>query len=184
LKAAGWIVFLAALMVCCAYKIPGSPDATAPGMLVVTDSLRVGSSTTGKNTILTGNLTVWDKFQVQDSMRVGTSTVAAPAIFAGNVDIWGTTTFHGSTSLGGGALTGTAVLNFNLTSVSYQDLTIAVTSATDGTPVAVGAPAASVLPGVLYYGWVSAPGVVTVRAMRTCDTTPDPASGTFKVTVQ
>ncbi len=183
MKAAGWIVFLAALLTCCAYKVPG-PTSTTQGNLVVTDSLRVGTSTTARGIICSGDLTVWDKAQIQDSLRVGTSTVAAPTILAGTLDIWGTTTFHGSTNLGGGALTGTGALAFDLTSVSYDDETITVTSAVAGTPVAVGAPVSAMENGVLFFAWVSSAGVVTVRALRTCDATPGTVTGTFKVTVQ
>jgi hypothetical protein len=80
-------------------------------------------------------------------------------------------------------LRGSATLNFDLTSVATQDLTITVAGAADGNEVFLGAPHVSVAAGALFFAWVSGAGEVTVRAARTCDTTPNPASGTFKVTV-
>ena len=115
-------------------------------------------------------------------MRVGSSTTSAPVIISGNLDIWGTTTFHGSTSLGGGALFGSATLDFDLTSASTQDLTISVAGAAIGTPVAVGYGTKTT--GVVVVGNVYSTGVVTLTATRTCDTTPNPPSQTYKVTVQ
>lgn len=80
-------------------------------------------------------------------------------------------------------LRASATLNFDLQSVSSQDLTITVTGAASGDEVSIGVPAASVAASTLFFGWVSAANTVTIRAVRTCDATPDPASGTFKVTV-
>lgn len=171
------------LLVACGFKVPG-PTATTQGNLVVTDSLRVGTTSNSAPSIFAGNTTTWGKAVVDDSLRVGTSTVAAPVIISGNLDIWGTATFHGSTSLGGGALTGSQSMTFNLTSVSYVDNTMTVTGAVAGTPVAVGAPNAAMVAGVLFYGWVSSANTVTIRGLRTCDATPGSVSGTFKVTVQ
>lgn len=167
----------------CGYKVPG-PTTSTQGNLVVTDSLRVGTSTTSRDATISGSIIVWGKGFFDDSLRVGSSTVQRPTVLSGDLDIWGTTTFHGSTNLGGGAATGSGTLNFDLTSVSYQDLTITVPGAVVGVPCAIGPPAASVLAGIIYFGWVSATNTVTIRAMRTCDTTPDPAAGIFKATVQ
>jgi hypothetical protein len=178
-----YLVAVLLLVGACAYKVPG-PTSTTQGNLVVTDSLRVGTSATSRDATISGAVIAWGKGVFDDSLRVGNSTQAAPAVISGSLDIWGTTTFHGSTNLGGGALTGSATLDFDLTSVSYQDLTMTVSTAVAGTPVALGVPNGSVTAGILYFAWVSAANTVTVRAMRTCDTTPNPASGTFKVTIQ
>lgn len=79
-------------------------------------------------------------------------------------------------------LSATSVLDFDLTAVTYQDLTVAVTGARDGDIVTVTPPAASVAAGMGWAGWVSANDVVTVRAFRVTGT-PNPASGTFRVSV-
>lgn len=79
-------------------------------------------------------------------------------------------------------LTGTAALNFDLTAVTVQDLTITVTGAVSGDCVYLGVPAGSVTTSVQYTGWVSAADTVTVRA-RTSAAGENPASGTFRATV-
>lgn len=78
-------------------------------------------------------------------------------------------------------LRGSAVLDFDLTSVPYQDLTISLTGAIQGDEVFLGVPAMT--GNVIYFAAVTSANVVTVRAMRACDSTPNPASGTFRVTV-
>lgn len=81
-------------------------------------------------------------------------------------------------------LTGTAALNFDLTSVNSQDLTITVTGAADGDPVSLAVPAASATANVIYTCWVSAANTVTVRASRIdVAAGADPASGTFRASV-
>lgn len=91
-----------------------------------------------------------------------------------------------SLSLGGAEIedvfTGTATLNFDLTSVEYEDLTITVTGATVGDGVIKGIPDGSTT-DVNYSMWVSAADTVKVRATRVTGTTPNPASGTFRATV-
>jgi hypothetical protein len=79
-------------------------------------------------------------------------------------------------------LTATAALNFDLTAVVVQDLTITVTGAADGDCVVLGVPNASITATVQYTGWVSAANTVTVRA-RTAAVGENPASGTFRATV-
>lgn len=81
-----------------------------------------------------------------------------------------------------GLLTAKATLNFDLTAVASQDLTISVPGAVAGAPVHLGAPNGAVTAATFYFAWVSATDTVTVRAMRLSGT-PDPASGTFTVTV-
>ncbi len=89
--------------------------------------------------------------------------------------------------LGGGAaltrhLSATAALDFDLTSVASQDLTITVTGAALGDSVEIGVPNGSVTADTLFWGWVSAANTVTIRAMRIAGT-PNPASGTFRADV-
>jgi len=89
--------------------------------------------------------------------------------------------------LSGGAtvtkfLSATASLNFDLTAVTVEDLTITVTGAATGDIVTLGVPNGSVTTSVQYTAWVSAADTVTVRA-RTSATGEDPASGTFRATV-
>ncbi len=78
-------------------------------------------------------------------------------------------------------LRATPVLDFDLTSVVYQDLTVPVVGAVALDSVHVAPPNAS-MTDVEYSAWVSATDVVTVRAKRLTGT-PNPASGSFSVTV-
>lgn len=81
-------------------------------------------------------------------------------------------------------LTNTAALDFDLTSVNYEDLTITVTGAADGDAVSVGVPNASATANVIYTWWVSATNTVTVRASRIdVASGANPASGTFRASV-
>lgn len=81
-------------------------------------------------------------------------------------------------------LVATATLNFDLTALNYQDLTITVTGAADGDVVAIGAPNGAVVADVTYFGWVSGANTVTVRCSRVGGGgAADPASGTFRATV-
>jgi hypothetical protein len=79
-------------------------------------------------------------------------------------------------------LSATATLNFDLTALTVEDLTITVTGAADGDVVTLGVPNGSITTSVQYSAWVSAADTVTVRA-RTSATGEDPASGTFRATV-
>jgi hypothetical protein len=79
-------------------------------------------------------------------------------------------------------LTGTAALNFDLTALVTQDLTITVTGAAVSDVVILGVDNASVTATVQYTAWVSAANTVTVRA-RTAAIGENPASGTFRATV-
>jgi len=79
-------------------------------------------------------------------------------------------------------LSATATLNFDLTALTVEDLTITVTGAADGDVVSLGVPNGSVTTSVQYTAWVSAADTVTVRA-RTSATGENPASGTFRATV-
>jgi hypothetical protein len=64
----------------------------------------------------------------------------------------------------------------------YADRTINVDNAVLSDAIALGVPNAAVLPGMIYFGWVSSPGVVTIRAMNTGNT-QTPPTATFRVTV-
>lgn len=79
-------------------------------------------------------------------------------------------------------LSATATLNFDLTALTVEDLTITVTGAADGDVVSLGVPNGSVTTSVQYSAWVSAADTVTVRA-RTSATGENPASGVFRATV-
>lgn len=84
---------------------------------------------------------------------------------------------------GGLTLLGRGALNFDLTSVAYQDLTITVTGVAVGDVVSVGVPDSAAVADVLYWGWVSATDTVTVRAMRVAGT-PNPPNAVFTVKVK
>lgn len=81
-------------------------------------------------------------------------------------------------------LTNTGTLNFDLTSVNTEDLTITVTGAADGDPVSIAVPNASATANVIFTAWVSAANTVTVRASRVdVASGANPASGTFRASV-
>lgn len=111
------------------------------------------------------------------------ATFAAPGpIGSGTPDTLAGT----SLNLGGATvtdiLTGTASLDFDLTTNVSQDLTITVTGAAVGDSVMLGIPNASITADTVYTAWVSAADTITVRAARLAGT-PDPTSGTFRATV-
>lgn len=77
-----------------------------------------------------------------------------------------------------------AILDFpNTAAGATSDLTIVVKGATDGWPVSVGAPAASMPTNGSYSAFVSNQDEVTVRFSNTNTTAYNPASGKFTVTV-
>jgi len=81
-------------------------------------------------------------------------------------------------------LTNSATLNFPSTPGGDDaDLTITVTGAADGDPVALGIPNAAVLPESMYMAWVSAANTVTVRFINFSLSAQDPPSAVFKVSV-
>lgn len=81
-------------------------------------------------------------------------------------------------------LTATATLNFDLTAVNSQDLTITVTGAVSGDVVVLALDPASVAADITYFGWVSAANTVSVRCSRVGGGgSVDPASGSFRATV-
>jgi len=79
-------------------------------------------------------------------------------------------------------LRASASLDFDLSAVNCQDLTVTVTGAALNDEVFVGAPNGSIVADETFSAWVSAANTVTVRA---CDGAGagNPASGTYKVTV-
>jgi len=84
--------------------------------------------------------------------------------------------------IAGKTLISSAALNFDLSAVTYQDLTMTVTGAALGDIVSLGIPNASASTDVSYTAWVSAADTVTVRA-ATSAAGPNPASGTFNVMI-
>ncbi|MBI3663848.1 MAG: hypothetical protein HY234_12470 [Acidobacteria bacterium] len=83
-----------------------------------------------------------------------------------------------------GNLSGTATLDFAAITAPNcaADLTITVTGAATGDPVFLAVPTAAQVAGVQFNAWVSAANTVTVRACAFTGT-PDPLSGSFRVTV-
>lgn len=89
-----------------------------------------------------------------------------------------------STNLIGAELIGSATLNFPSTLTQQSsDLTITVTGAADGDPVMIGVPNAALTAGAVYWAWVSSANTVTIRFYNSNSGSQDPASATFKVTV-
>lgn len=81
-------------------------------------------------------------------------------------------------------LTATATLNFDLTAVNSQDLTITLTGAALGDAVAIALDAGSVPADITYFGWVSATDTVSIRCSRVGGGgAVDPASGTFRASI-
>lgn len=81
-----------------------------------------------------------------------------------------------------GQIVGRVALDFDLTAVTSQTLTATVQGAVIGDVVALGVPNASAAAEVIYTAWVSAANTVSVRALRVAGT-PNPASGTFNISV-
>lgn len=82
-------------------------------------------------------------------------------------------------------LTGSATLDFPSTAAqSSSDLTITVTGATLNDPVTLGIPNGSVNAASDYMAWVSSANTVSVRFSNYSLLSINPASGTFKVSVQ
>ena len=82
-------------------------------------------------------------------------------------------------------LVGGATLDFPpIDPTSHQDLILTIPGVPfSPRPVAVGVPAVSAVPGVVYAAWVSNTDTVTVRACNYTDAAIDPPSGPFRVTV-
>lgn len=85
-----------------------------------------------------------------------------------------------------GILKGSATLDFgNTLAGAVSDLTLTCTGAVSGDKVNLGVPGGSVPAGGGFFAWVSASDEVTVRYFNNnLVTAYDPASGTFKVSVQ
>lgn len=80
--------------------------------------------------------------------------------------------------------TGSVSLDFDLTSVNFQDLTITVTGAATGDVVSLATPIASVTNNVIFTAWVSTDDEVTIRASRIdVASGANPDSGVFKAVV-
>ncbi|MFC0773037.1 hypothetical protein [Terrimonas alba] len=81
-------------------------------------------------------------------------------------------------------LTATATLDFSSTAAqSGSNLTITVAGVTDGDAVSLGVPNAAVNDNSSFSAWVSGTNTVTVRFNNYSSTAIDPASGTFRVTI-
>lgn len=67
---------------------------------------------------------------------------------------------------------------------SYVDVTITVTGCAVGDSVFLGVPNGAILADIVFFAWVSATNIVTIRCANNSSTTArDPASGTFRATV-
>ncbi len=107
---------------------------------------------------------------------------AVGSLLLTNLTASGTLTVGSSGTAVSRILSATATLNFDLTALTVQDLTIAVTNAAVGDVVTLGVPNGSVTTSASFSGWVSSAGTVTVRC-KTQTVGEDPASGTFRATV-
>ena len=81
-------------------------------------------------------------------------------------------------------LTATATLDFSSTAAqSGSNLSITVAGVSDGDAVSLGIPNAAVNDNSSFSAWVSGTNTVTVRFNNYSSAAIDPASGTFRVTV-
>lgn len=122
------------------------------------------------------NVVPTQDLDIQGQVRIRGGSPGANKIFISNatgVGSWATL-----------RLTNSATLDFPSTpGGDNSDLTITVTGATDGDPVALGIPSACVLNESLYFAWVSSADTVTVRFMNLALSPQDPPSGMFRVSV-
>lgn len=81
-------------------------------------------------------------------------------------------------------LTNTATLDFDLTAVNYQDLTVTVTGAAVDDAVSIAVDPAAMVADVTYFATVTAANTVTIRCSRVGGGgAANPASGTFRAVV-
>lgn len=120
-----------------------------------------------------------------DNNTIGSPQMASTAVTAGTYALATITVDQDGRlqSAVNGVLAASAVLDFPSTSSNgTQDLTITVTGAANGDPVALGVPAGSATAG-MFFAFVSATNTVTVRFYNGSGGSVNPASGTFKVKV-
>jgi len=140
-----------------------------------------GACSVGTDMAIRTKSVIHDSLRVDKGIRSNSCIISDSKVLAAD-------TMRTNTALvvGGQAVTkilrGSATLNFDLTSVVSQDLTITVTGAALGNEVFLGVPNGSVTADTIFLAWVSAANTVTVRAARLAGT-PNPASGTFNATV-
>jgi hypothetical protein len=149
----------------------------------VTTSMSIGSSLATPSAVLHvlgGSATKGTVYLANQTLL--TNTVANMMEPNANILYWTNATGRMKVGL---SLTGSATLNFGSTAAgAVADLTVAVTGAALNDPVTVGAPNGAITATGSFYGWVSAADVVTVRFIHAHLTNAeDPASGTFKITV-
>lgn len=175
---------------------------TQASIAVVEDTLRLNNTATFRRNGTAGDIVMSTSGDLIDftkngiitikashasgSIRFETSTNPVPLIDIqsdGVVEILGGKFRHSDVSSDiTGHYSATATLDFDLSGVPCQDLTIAVSAAQLGDTVVVGTPNGSVTTDTFFTAWVSVAGTVTVRACRVSGT-PNPASGTFRVDV-
>jgi len=141
-------------------------DAEAPGAHDVLSATHSDAATTTltRGDIIVAGAAEWDALNIGSTGEVLVSDGTDPAW--GHAGIWVSTTLDFGTGTG----------------QMSTDLTVAVTGAAIGDPVALGTPAAPDA-NACFTAWVSATNVVTVRFNNYGTSTVDPASGTYKVLV-
>ncbi|SOD42323.1 hypothetical protein [Nitrosovibrio sp. Nv4] len=106
----------------------------------------------------------------------GTRSAAGTVIAIDSDGVWVAASVRGN-------LTATAALDFaSIAAAASADLTIAVAGAAVGDAVSLGLPAAPTA-GLIFQTFVSAAGIVTVRATNITAGAVDAASATYRVTV-
>ena len=167
---------------------PGGSSATfaVGNATTITSSTFNGSAVFAQN----GNVTIQGKATVWDSLMLGSPQQKGRLDVRGHASVVDSLRVNGGLYVGGQmiqkVLTATAVLDFNLTTVTVEDLTITVTGASVGDVVMVGAPVEALdgsgEVGCSVAAFVSAANTVTVRMSRDGGGVNND-SGTFRVTV-
>jgi hypothetical protein len=120
---------------------------------------------------------------VSDSLRVGSSSTSRPAVISGDLDVWGTTTLHGTFVGGTSPYKGAVNWDVDLTSLVSDTKDCTVSGADTTMTATVQAGSQAVDPNVLYTARVLSNNQVRITATRTCGSGVDPGAAKFRVAV-
>jgi hypothetical protein len=120
---------------------------------------------------------------VSDSLRVGSSTTSRPAVISGDLDVWGNTTLHGSFVGGTAPYKGSVNWDVDLTSLVSDTKDCTVSGADTTMTATVQAGSQAVDANVLYTARVLSNNQVRITATRTCGSAVNPGAAKFRVAV-
>lgn len=145
---------------------------------------RATATNTGAATINVNSLGV-KALEIEAGTALQAGAILTGAIYEAVYDSTASAFLITSRLVGPQYLTATSALDFaNTSAQSSTDLTVTVPGAASGDPVTLGVPNGSVNANSCFTAWVSAADTVTVRFNNYSSGAIDPASGTFRVTVQ